>query len=74
MRRLVLTALIALLAVPATAGASVDAIYEDCQDGRLDKRHSKSDLRKALKGLRPGKATVSITAVDPAGTLNGTWT
>ena len=51
MRRLVLTALIALLAVPAAAGASVDAIYEDCQDGRLDKRHTKPDLREALKDM-----------------------
>ncbi|HEX8208101.1 MAG TPA: hypothetical protein VF587_18705 [Solirubrobacteraceae bacterium] len=46
-----LTALIALLAVPATAGASVDAIYDDCQDGRLDKRHTKGDLRQALKDM-----------------------
>ena len=51
MRRLVLTALIALLAVPAAAGASVDAIYEDCQDGRLDKLHSKTDLREAAKDM-----------------------
>jgi hypothetical protein len=51
MRRLVLTALIALLAVPAAAGASVDAIYEDCQDGRLDKRHPKPELREALKDM-----------------------
>ena len=51
MRRLVLTALIALLAVPAAAGASVDAIYEDCQDGRLDKRHAKPELREALEDM-----------------------
>ena len=51
MRRLVLTALIALLAVPAAAAASVDAIYEDCQDGRLDKRHPKPELREALKDM-----------------------
>ena len=51
MRRLLLTALIALLAVPAAAGASVDAIYEDCQDGRLDKRHAKPDLREALDDM-----------------------
>jgi hypothetical protein len=51
MRRLVLTALIALLAVPAVAGASVDAIYEDCQDGRLDERHPKPELREALKDM-----------------------
>ncbi len=51
MRRLVLTALIALLAVPAAAGASVDAIYDDCQDGRLDKRYPKPELREALKDM-----------------------
>ncbi len=51
MRRLVLTALIALLAVPASAAAGVDEIYEDCQDGRLDKRHPKPALRQALKDM-----------------------
>jgi hypothetical protein len=51
MRRLVLTALIALLAVPAAAGASVDAIYEDCQNGRLDKRYPKGELREALENM-----------------------
>jgi hypothetical protein len=51
MRRLVLTALIAVLAVPAPAAASVDEIYEDCQDGRLDKRHPKPELRQALKDM-----------------------
>ncbi len=51
MRRLVLTALIALLAVPASAAAGVDEIYEDCQDGRLDKRHPKPELRQALKSM-----------------------
>ena len=51
MRRLVLTALIALLAVPASAAAGVDEIYEDCQDGRLDKRHPRPELRQALKDM-----------------------
>jgi hypothetical protein len=51
MRRLVLTALIALLAAPAVAGASVDQILEDCQDGRLDKRYPKPELRQALKEM-----------------------
>jgi hypothetical protein len=51
MRRLVLTALIALLAVPAGASASVDQIYEDCQDGRLDKRYPKTELREALSDM-----------------------
>ena len=40
-----------ILAVPATAGASVDAIFEDCQDGRLDKRHPKPELREALADM-----------------------
>ncbi|HEX2085219.1 MAG TPA: hypothetical protein VHF89_06015 [Solirubrobacteraceae bacterium] len=51
MRRLVPTVLIALLAVPASAAASVDAIYEDCQDGRLDKRYPRSELREALDDM-----------------------
>ena len=51
MRRLVLTALIALLAVPASASASVEQIYDDCQDGRLDKRYPKSELREALSDM-----------------------
>ena len=51
MRRLVLTAAIALLVVPASAGASVEAIYEDCQDGRLDKRYPKTELRAALRDM-----------------------
>ena len=51
MRRVLLTALIALLAVPATAAAGVEEIYEDCQDGRLDKRHPRPELRQALKNM-----------------------
>ena len=51
MRRLLLTALLALLAAPASAGASVEQIYEDCQDGRLDKRYPKSELREALRDM-----------------------
>ncbi|HEV3000991.1 MAG TPA: hypothetical protein VGW75_09665 [Solirubrobacteraceae bacterium] len=46
-----LTALIALLAVPAAAGASVEQILEDCQDGRLDKRYPRSELRQALADM-----------------------
>ncbi len=54
MRRVLLTALIALLAMPAAAGAAtdpVDQILEDCQDGRIDKRYPKPALRKALKEM-----------------------
>jgi hypothetical protein len=51
MRRVLLTALIALLAAPAAAGASVDQILEDCQDGRIDKRYPKPELRQALKTM-----------------------
>ena len=46
-----LVALCALAAVPALATASVDEIYEDCQNGRLDKRYSAKDLREALKDI-----------------------
>ncbi len=51
MRRTLLSALIALLAAPAAAGASVDQILEDCQDGRLDRRYPKPELRQALKEM-----------------------
>jgi hypothetical protein len=46
-----LTTIVVLLAlVPGVASASVQAIYDDCQDnGRLDKQYSNSDYRKALK-------------------------
>jgi len=46
-----LTALIALAAVPAAAIASPEQIYEDCQDGRLDKRYSSKDYREALSDI-----------------------
>jgi hypothetical protein len=49
---LLFTTLVALLAVPAGAFASPQQIYDDCQDnGRLDKRYSDSDYRKALKDM-----------------------
>ena len=51
MRRLVLTALIALLAAPASAAAGVEEIYEDCQDGRLAKRHRRPHRRQAYKNM-----------------------
>lgn len=47
-----LVLLAALLAVaPATAAASAEDVYADCQDGRLDKRHSDRDLRSALSDI-----------------------
>jgi hypothetical protein len=46
-----LVALVALIAVPALASASVDEIYEDCQNGRLDQRYSAKDLREALADI-----------------------
>lgn len=55
MIRRTLTPLLLLLAlavvVPATASASSYDILEDCQDGRLDKSYSPSDLREALRDL-----------------------
>src|SRR5687768_17003605 len=54
MRRTVTTilcALTALAAVPATSVASPEQIFEDCQDGRLDKKYSAKDYRRALAGL-----------------------
>lgn len=47
-----LISLLVLLAVPATALADAQQIYDDCQDnGRLDKPYSSSALRKALKEI-----------------------
>ena len=52
-RRALLTALALLAAVPATAPASPERIFEDCQDGRLDRRYSDRDLRQAIKRMPP---------------------
>ena len=46
-----LVALVTLAAVPALAAASVDEIYEDCQNGRLDTGYSAKDLREALADI-----------------------
>jgi hypothetical protein len=46
-----LVALVAISAVPGLASASVDEIYEDCQNGRLDKRYAAKDLREALADI-----------------------
>ena len=44
--------MIALLAVPATAFASPEQIYADCEDnGRLDSRYSDADLRDSLRDI-----------------------
>ena len=54
MRRTVTTilcALSALAAFPAGAAASPEQIFDDCQDGRLDKKYSAKDYRRALAGL-----------------------
>lgn len=54
MRRTVTTllcALTALVAFPGAASASPEQIFEDCQDGRLDKKYSAKDYRRALAGL-----------------------
>ena len=53
-RRALLPLLIVLAALgmaPAAASASADAIFEDCQDGRLDKRYSGKDYREALADI-----------------------
>jgi hypothetical protein len=52
-RRALLLALMALAAVPAVAAASPSQIFEDCQDGRLDKRYSDGDYRGALSDIPP---------------------
>ena len=44
-------ALASLAALPGLAAASPDQIYDDCQDGRLDKRYTPKDLRRALKDI-----------------------
>ena len=49
--RHILCALALLAALPAVAVASPEEIFEDCQDGRLDKRYSAKDYRQALNGL-----------------------
>jgi hypothetical protein len=46
-----LAAVAAPAAVPATAAASPEQIYEDCQDGRLDRRYSDDDYRDALRDI-----------------------
>lgn len=52
MNRLALLVLAFLtLALPASAVASPDQIFEDCQDGRLDRSYSSSDLREAIRDL-----------------------
>ena len=54
MKRLLTALLLAGALLPtAQAIASPAQIYEDCQDGRLDKKYSQSDYRKALKNM-PG--------------------
>jgi hypothetical protein len=43
---------VVLLAAPASAVASPEQIYDDCQDnGRLDKRYADADYRKALSDM-----------------------
>jgi len=39
------------LALPALAQASPFGVIKDCQDGRLDKKHSRSDLQNAQDNL-----------------------
>jgi hypothetical protein len=47
-----LITIVVLLVAPASAVASPEQIYDDCQDnGRLDKRYADSDYRKALRDM-----------------------
>ena len=47
-----LLAALALLALPAAASASADAVIKDCaRDGRLDKEYSNSELRRVRNNL-----------------------
>ena len=51
-RHLVLLAALALLALPASASASADAVISDCaRDGRLDRNYSNAELRRARDNL-----------------------
>ncbi len=51
MTRLICALISALLLAPAVAVASPDAVLEDCQDGRIDKKYSAKDLREALQDM-----------------------
>ena len=47
-----LLAALAVLALPASASASADAVIKDCaRDGRLDKNYSNAELRRARNNL-----------------------
>lgn len=52
-RLILITATFFVMAMTTTASASPAQIYDDCQDGRLDRSYSQSDYRKALSGM-PG--------------------
>ena len=51
LRPILILTLFALLALPAAASASPAQIFEDCQDGRLDRGYSGKDLRAALSDI-----------------------
>jgi hypothetical protein len=77
---LLVTTLLALLAFPAGASASPGQIYDDCDNGRLDKKHSDADLRKALKDVPEDLDEYTscsdlirgaLSGVDTAGQSNG---
>jgi hypothetical protein len=51
MRRLLITAVLGCLLLPATAGASSEALIKDCTDGVIQGHYSQQDYKNALKNL-----------------------
>ena len=50
-RLILILTLLTMLALPAAASASPSQIFDDCQDGRLDRGYSGKDLRAALADM-----------------------
>ena len=51
MKRLMILVVLLSAVLPSPALASTYEITDDCQDGRIDKKYSQKELRKALNGL-----------------------
>ena len=79
---LLLTTIVVLLGAPATASASPEQIYDDCQDnGRLDKSYADADYRAALRDMPEDLdeytncrdlVQAGLDGVDTNGSQNGT--